>query len=104
MVGRFEYIRKYRIKNGLTIEDLAEKADVSVNLISRLELGNRNDISVVKLEKILNALNLELADVFQAKPLDVKKTEFFNQFQQLNKKEQETYADIFSQIINARHV
>lgn len=102
MTGRFERIRKYRNYNKLTIEQLAEKADVSVNLISRLELGNRDDISVINLEKILNALDLNLSDFFEHEELDIKKTEFFNEFQKLTKKEQETYADIFKQILSAR--
>ncbi|MEC5141965.1 helix-turn-helix transcriptional regulator, partial [Pediococcus pentosaceus] len=60
MVKRFQFIRKNRKRKNLTIEQLAEKADVSIDLVARLERGEREDVSISKLESILHALDLEL--------------------------------------------
>ncbi|WP_241685157.1 helix-turn-helix domain-containing protein [Pediococcus pentosaceus] len=65
MVKRFQFIRKNRKRKNLTIEQLAEKADVSIDLVARLERGEREDVSISKLESILHALDLELGDVFK---------------------------------------
>ncbi|KRL94082.1 helix-turn-helix domain-containing protein [Levilactobacillus hammesii] len=48
----------------LTIEKLAEKAGVSVSLISRIERGELENISLKKLQAIASALNLTLSDFF----------------------------------------
>lgn len=48
----------------LTIEKLAEKAGVSVSLISRIERGELENISLKKLQAIASALNLTLGDFF----------------------------------------
>ncbi len=50
MVKRFQFIRKNRKRKNLTIEQLAEKADVSIDLVARLERGEREDVSISKLE------------------------------------------------------
>lgn len=48
----------------LTIEKLAEKAGVSVSLISRIERGELENISLKKLQAIASALSLTLGDFF----------------------------------------
>ncbi|KRO03497.1 hypothetical protein IV54_GL000151 [Levilactobacillus paucivorans] len=48
----------------LTIEQLAERASVSVSLISRIERGELENISLNKLQAIASALNLTLSDFF----------------------------------------
>lgn len=62
--GIGKIIRDKRRSLGLTIEQLAEKADVSESLVSQLERGVNNNISINKLERISNAMNLKLADLF----------------------------------------
>ncbi len=47
-------IREYRVKNNLTQEELAEKLNISVKYISRIENGSGG----VKLETLINAMNL----------------------------------------------
>ena len=59
-----EIIRKRRKELGLTIEQLAEKADVSDGLISLLERKKLKDIKMSNLQKIANALNLNISDFF----------------------------------------
>lgn len=59
-----EIIRKRRKELGLTIEQLAEKADVSDGLISLLERKKLKDIKISNLQKIANALNLDISDFF----------------------------------------
>ena len=57
-------VRAQRKKLGLTIEQLAEKAGVSVSLLSRVERGDVDNISIKKLTEIGEALGLQLADFF----------------------------------------
>lgn len=99
MTNRFDFIRALRNKQNLTIEELAEKANVSVDLISRLERGDRDDISVVRLEKIMNALNLELGDIFGRSELDETSDKFITKFLRMNKTTQKQYATIFLEIL-----
>ena len=47
-------IKEYRVKNHLTQEELAEKLNISVKYVSRIENGNGG----VKLETLINAMNL----------------------------------------------
>ena len=51
-------IRNYRIKKKMTQEKLAEYSDLSVNFISKLERGQKKNISINKLLNICNALNI----------------------------------------------
>ncbi len=59
-------VRAQRKKLGLTIEQLAEQAGVSVSLLSRVERGDVDNISIKKLTEIGDALGLTLADFFAA--------------------------------------
>lgn len=59
-----ELIHNKRKSMNLTIETLSEKANVSVSLISKIERGNINNISVQKLDNIATSLNLTLGDLF----------------------------------------
>lgn len=88
----------------LTIEQLAEKADVSIDLVARLERGEREDVSISKLESILHALDLELGDVFKHSRLDRKSDEFIRRFLKLNSETQEQYTDIFLSIMDLKKI
>jgi transcriptional regulator with XRE-family HTH domain len=57
-----EKIRVCRLKEGLTQEKLAEKADLHHNFIGEVERGNM-DISLGSLIKIATALNLKVRDL-----------------------------------------
>lgn len=66
MISNFgEVIRKRRKKLGLTIEQLAEKADVSVSLVSLIERKKLTDLKISNLESICKALHLNITDLFQ---------------------------------------
>lgn len=54
-------IRYYRKLSGLTQERLAELSDSSVKFISMVESKKSQNISIQRLEKIANALNISLA-------------------------------------------
>ena len=55
-------IRAYRRQRGLTIEKLAEKADLHHNFIGEVERGNY-DASVGSLVKIAKALRIRVRDL-----------------------------------------
>lgn len=103
MVKRFQFIRKNRKRKNLTIEQLAQKADVSIDLVARLERGEREDVSISKLESILHALDLELGDVFKHSKLDKKSDEFVRKFLKLDAETREKYTDIFLSIIDLKN-
>ncbi|WP_125583899.1 helix-turn-helix domain-containing protein [Levilactobacillus cerevisiae] len=57
-------VNQKRLSLGLTIERLAERAGVSISLISRIERGEIENISLNKLQAIADALNLNMSDFF----------------------------------------
>ncbi len=63
-----ENIKKARILAGFTQEKLAERIDVSLSVISRLETG-RTMVSVEKLVRISRVLNVPVGAFFERDPL-----------------------------------
>ncbi|WP_436667677.1 helix-turn-helix domain-containing protein [Latilactobacillus sakei] len=58
-------IRKYRIQQNITMEQLAEAADISVSFLSKFERQELTNISVEVLNRIATALGIEIADFFK---------------------------------------
>ena len=52
-------LKQLRLKAGLSVFNLAVKADVSISTINRMEKGNRT-VSLLSVNKVLNALSSEL--------------------------------------------
>ena len=59
-------VHQQRRSLNLTIEKLAERSGVSISLISRMERGDVNNISIKKLTDIARALNMQVGDFFIA--------------------------------------
>jgi transcriptional regulator with XRE-family HTH domain len=57
-------IRACRTNAGLTLEKLAERADLSWPYLSEIERGREN-ISLDKLARLAQALNVKLSDLFE---------------------------------------
>ena len=57
-------VRKYRIKQNLSQEELAEKAGVHRTYIGSVERGERN-ITINVMEKICVALGIPITDLFK---------------------------------------
>ncbi|PMD72141.1 helix-turn-helix domain-containing protein [Companilactobacillus nuruki] len=94
-----EFIRQRRLSKGLTIEQLAENSHVSRYTISRLELGESGSISLSKLEKIVHALDMEVGDIFKQSSIDDKTDNFFKFMNSMQKKDRQSYIDLFMEII-----
>jgi transcriptional regulator with XRE-family HTH domain len=59
-------VKKYRNEKGIRLMDLAEKLDVSVNHLKRIESDNdRNNISLMTLYKISIILDVSIEKFFQ---------------------------------------
>lgn len=56
-------IREIRGQKGISQKDLAYTADLDRSYIASVESGKRN-ISIVNLEKIANALSINLSELF----------------------------------------
>lgn len=56
-------IKYYRTKRQLSQEKLAEKSNLSLNFISKLETGRINNISLNKLLNICDALDIQLGKI-----------------------------------------
>ena len=56
-------LRKLRVAEGLTIEELAARAELGDSFVSKLERGQVN-VSVDKLDLLAKALRAELSDFF----------------------------------------
>ncbi len=59
-----ENIKQARLRAGYTQEKLAEKIDVSLSVISRLETG-RTMVSVAKMQRIAKVLNTPVGTFFE---------------------------------------
>ena len=57
-------IRACRTSTGLTLEQLAEKADMSWPYLSEIERGREN-ISLDKLARLAHALNIKLSNLVE---------------------------------------
>jgi transcriptional regulator with XRE-family HTH domain len=57
-------IREYRVKKGLSQEDLAELCGLHRTYISDVERGERN-VSLVNIEKICEALGVKIHTIFE---------------------------------------
>jgi transcriptional regulator with XRE-family HTH domain len=60
-----ERVRKLRIDNQLTLENLAFKADMDYTQLSRIELGKINT-SLFQIHKIASALGISSCDILTA--------------------------------------
>lgn len=56
-------IRSYRLQQGLTQEELAERASLHNTYIGQVERGEKN-LTIISLEKILSALGITFSDFF----------------------------------------
>ncbi len=84
-------IKELRKQKRMTQEQLAEIVGLDIGYISKLEVG-RNFPKIGTLEKIANALNVELSQLFQFTPIKDTdfKTEILNIYDKLNKDKQYT--------------
>lgn len=57
-------IKEYRLKAGLTQEELSSKSGVNRTTISALESGNEINVSIKVLKKISECLKVKISDVF----------------------------------------
>lgn len=57
-------LKEIREKEGITQEELAKKSSISRTTISELENGKTDVITNVTLEKLANALNKKVTDIF----------------------------------------
>jgi len=62
-----EALRKLRQAQGLTLEGLAERAELHTNYVGSVERGERN-ISLFNIWRLALALNLPAAELMQALP------------------------------------
>ena len=63
-----ERVRQLRKENGLSQEELSYRADLHRTYIGMIERAEKN-ITLVNIEKIANALNVEIKELFnEAKP------------------------------------
>jgi len=57
-------LKKIREQKGLTIEKLAELADISAGYLCHLENGSRSNPSIAVMKNIAKALGVDIAEIF----------------------------------------
>ena len=77
-------IRELRKKQNLSIEDLAEKADLHTTYTGDIERGKVN-ATVTALTKIADALKIELYDLFRFSDSNINEKILIDRFNQLIK-------------------
>lgn len=108
-----EKIRNLRVKYKLTQEQLAEKSDLSVNFISKLERDKKTNISIDKLLKICSVFEITIPEFLDEKnnisisELSPSTIKLINELRNLNSTKQERLSKsiltIFSELINKGH-
>ncbi|KRK10315.1 XRE family transcriptional regulator [Lacticaseibacillus zeae DSM 20178 = KCTC 3804] len=94
-------VHQQRRSLNLTIEKLAERSGVSVSLISRMERGDVNNISVKKLTDIAQALDMEVGDFFIAPEMsDINTLALVKYLTGLPETERARVSEVLMQVIN----
>ena len=57
-------IREYRKKQAMTLKELSDKIGISSGYLCHLERGTRKNPSIKTMEKIANALQKSITDIF----------------------------------------
>ena len=57
-------IRELRVKKDITQEKLAEKASVDFSYLGKIERGQKNNISIEMLDRIIHALEIDYDEFF----------------------------------------
>lgn len=96
-------IRKKRRLEGLTVQQLAERADVSISLISKLERNILTTINLDKLESIATALNLDLSDLFSMPQVDEFTQSVISYLLALPEDERRELSEALLKIMNVKH-
>ena len=60
-----ENLKKYRSKNGYSLEKVARSADLSLNTIIKVENGINKNPTIETLTKIAKALNIGVDDLIK---------------------------------------
>lgn len=97
-----ERIKKSRIENNLTQENLAEKLNVSVAFISRIERGTTR-LNLKRLSEICSILNIDEGTILNGTSTDSTNylsDEFYDLFKNCPKETQRLIYDIARLIIN----
>lgn len=108
-----EKIRNLRVKYKLTQEQLAEKSDLSVNFISKLERDKKTNISIDKLLKICSVFEITIPEFLDEKnnisiaKLSPSTIKLINELRNLNSTKQERLSKsiltIFSELKSKGH-
>ena len=69
-------IKELRISKGMTQEGLAEKANIDVSNLGKIERGQRDNLSVETVEKIIKAFDVSYSEFFSFPDTDDKKSQF----------------------------
>ena len=94
-------VHQQRRSMNLTIEKLAERSGVSVSLISRMERGDVNNISVKKLTDIARALDMQVGDFFIAPEMsDINTLALVKYLRRLPENERAHVSEVLMQVIN----
>lgn len=94
-------IRSKREEMGLTIAQLAERANVSDSYISRIERGEIDNARIKKLDSIAKALNLKIADFFVNSDLsDIYSLELVKYLQSLSYEKRKELSQAILKIIS----
>ncbi len=94
-------VHQQRRRMNLTIEKLAERSGVSVSLISRMERGDVNNISVKKLTDIARALDMQVGDFFIAPEMsDINTLALVKYLTRLPENERAHVSEVLMQVIN----
>ncbi|WP_208422664.1 helix-turn-helix domain-containing protein [Latilactobacillus fragifolii] len=92
-------IRSKRRLLNLTIEELAEKSDTSVALISRIERNVVDSVSLSKLIAVIDALAIPMSDIFGVPNVDNQTNELWGYLMSLSASERQEKASAILKLV-----
>ena len=63
----YNRLKEIRLEKGMTLQQLAEKANISAGYLCHLERGTRTNPSIDVMEKIAKALDKTIFEIFFSK-------------------------------------
>lgn len=65
------HIRRERLRKGLSLNELSKKTGIAISYLSDIEAGKRENLSIKKLCKIAEVLNVDVTELFDCEKGDL---------------------------------
>lgn len=94
-----DYVRSERLRQNMTIEELAQKAGIAVGTLGQFERYNQLNIGVENLLKVTQTLNVGINDMLDVTDRDAEFNELAAQMENLPENKRQDVLEIASLVV-----